>query len=427
MRTTTSSLIRPSSAVLLAALVVGVAAGCERTTAPGRRPDVFVLAVDSLRRDRLDLYGYARATAPALRALAGDAVVFTNACSTSSWARPAVASLLTGAWPDRGGRDGLASDVFTMPELLGPAGYRSHAITSDPALADDPGFSQGFASVTGIAEGAGDAIVRAAVDVLGREDPAQPVLLVLHLGDPRGPYAPPGGFVDEWAPKGQGPFDPREITPDTAAARLADLHAAYDSEVAFVDRQIGVFLDAVRRAKRYDDALIVVAGTHGEEFQEHGRGGHGRTLFEEVVAIPMIVKYPRNAGAGESVHGPVSLVDVLPTTLPVVGVKTNARIDGIDLAPVTESQGQAIRDRSLFFFLDAAAAGTGQGSWRAVVQRGDKYIVANAPGAVGQLYRLALDPYEQNDVAGGEAARAERLARALARAARSKPTAGAAR
>jgi arylsulfatase A-like enzyme len=424
MRISTFSLIRPAAAVLLAVLVLGAAAGCERTTAPSRRPDVFVIAVDSLRRDRLDLYGYARATAPTLRGLAADAVVFTNAYSTSSWARPAVASLLTGAWPDRGGRDGLASDVFTMPELLGPAGYRSHAITSDAALADDPGFAQGFTSVTGIAGGAADAVVRAALDVLGKEDPAQPLLLLLHLGDPRGPYVPPGGFVDEWAPQGTGPFDPREITPDTPAARMADLHAAYDAEIAFVDRQIGLFLDAVRQAKRYDDALIVVAATHGEEFQEHGRGGHGRTLFEEVVAIPMVVKYPRKAGAGESVHGPVSLVDVLPTTLPLVGVKTNARIDGIDLAPVTESQGQAIRDRSLFFFLDAAAAGTGQGTWRAVLQRGDKYIVGTAPGAAGQVYRLALDPYEQSDVAGSESARAERLTRALGRMARSKPATG---
>lgn len=415
---------RAATVLALAAVTLAVVAlsGCDRRSTPSRRPDVFVFVVDALRRDHLDLYGYARATGPRLEAFAADAVVFTNAYATSSWARPSIASLLTGAWPDRHGRDGLASDAFTLPELLGPAGYRSHAFTAHPRLAADPGFAQGFTTVQALADAPANEVVDAALAALATHEPNQPVALVLHLGDPRGPYAPPREFVADWPPQGPGPWDPATLDAATPAARVADLHAAYDGEVAFVDHELGRFLDGLRAAQRYEDALIVVAGSHGEELQEHGRGGHGRTLFEEVVAVPLVIRFPRGAGAGEFVHGPVSLVDVLPTVLPVVGVRTNQRIDGIDLAGSTEGQGQALRDRSLYFFLDAAAAGTGSGQWRAVLQRGDKYVVENAPAAVGALYRLALDPFEQNDVAAAEAARAARLQRALERVARPPAT-----
>lgn len=414
---------RTRQRVLLAAAALAVAVahgGCERLGAggaPGRRPDVIVFVVDSLRRDHLDLYGYRRATGPQLRAFADDAVVFTNAYSTSSWAAPAIGSLLGGFYSHRrgAGSAALPPEVFTLPEYLGRAGYRSVGLSANPAIGADPGFAQGFAAFDVLAGASADAVVTAALDHLGRSDAATPLLLYVQVSDPRGPYAPPPRYLENWPPKGAGPFDPGQIDPATPALIVADLHAAYDGEIAFADAEFGRLVEALRGAERYDDAMIIFAASHGEELQEHGGGGHGRTLFEEVVAIPMVIKFPRNAGAGEFVHGPVSLVDILPTVLPVAGVATNAKVDGLDLAHVVEGQGQQLRDRALYFALESAEAGAAAFKTRAVLQHGDKYIDTAGVDDSGALYRLALDPFEQRDVAASERSRAQRLARLLER------------
>lgn len=404
---------RRRSRSLLAILIpfVSFGAACRQEAAPARRPDVVVVAVDSLRRDHLDLYGYLRATGTRLRALADDGITFTNAYSTSSATRPAVASLLTGEYPPANGRDGLASDRFTLAEYLARAGYRSVVVSNHPELSNDPGFLQGFERVVALPNRNADAAVAAAIAELGEDAGGRPLLLFLHLADASGPYAPPARYYEAWPPKGAGPFDPASVDATTPAARMADLYSAYDGEVAYVDDEIGRLAAAMKSAGRYDAAMMVVAATHGEELQEHGRAGFGRTLFEEVVSIPLVLKFPLQAGAGEYVHGPTSLVDVVPTVLPVVGVQTNASLDGIDLAQVIEGQGQAIRDRALKLYL----APVGGPALHGVVQRGDKLLEVDGDPERAQLYRLPLDPYEQQDVAGAEATRVKRLRRVLER------------
>lgn len=90
----------------------------------------------------------------------------------------------------------------------------------------------------------------------------------------------------------------------------------YDSEIAFTDHHIGLFLDALKRAGLYDDALILFFSDHGEEFLDHGRFGHQKTVYEEVIQVPLIVKLPRQHG-GKIIRGTFPLVDVYPSLLAI--------------------------------------------------------------------------------------------------------------
>ena len=415
---------RIGGGLLLAAVGIASVVACDPRTigVPARRPDVVVVVVDALRRDHLDLYGYGRATGPSLRRLAADGVVFTNAYSTSSWATPAVGSLLTGLYPHRLGGGMPRRDHFTLAEYLRPAGYRTVAIHAQPAFVGDAGFIQGFDEVAERARAPADAVIDVVLERLRRADPARPLLLYVHLSDPRGPYAPPARFLEAWPPAGEGPFDPSRIDPATPARVMADLIAAYDAEIAFVDAEIGRLVDALRSDGRYDDAMIVVTASHGEELQEHGAGGHGRTLFEEVIAVPLVMKFPLAAGSGSFVHGPVSVVDIVPTILPVAGVRTTGRLDGTDLALITADQGQALRDRPLFFSLELPGSEGASARLRAVLHQVDKYIRRDEPEPRGALYRLALDPFEQRDVVDTEENRARRLERLLRAPSKPAPT-----
>jgi len=380
---------------------------------PTPRPDVIVVAVDSLRRDHLDIYDYGRETAPNLRNFAGDSVLFRAAYSPSSWAKPAVASLLTGLYPWSHTADGesrLPPEPLRLAELLAAADYTTFAVSTHPETSTEQGFAQGFDEFVHAPNARADSVIDAALRRIEKTPAGAPLLLFLHLGDPRGPYDAPPPYGDAWPTKGTGPFDPAQIDADTSADAIADMRAAYDAEIAFVDAQFGRLVAALRAAGRYDPTMIVFTGTHGEELQEHGRGGHGHSLYEEVLAIPLLMKFPRQAGAGAIVHAAVSLVDVVPTILPIAGVVTTAILEGIDLTYSARDQGQKIEGRAIFSSLDRTDADGRRLQVKGIARRGYKAIRTELPSpATAKFFHLAVDPFEQNDLAEPERARLSRI------------------
>jgi arylsulfatase A-like enzyme len=131
----------------------------------------------------------------------------------------------------------------------------------------------------------------------------EPFFLYAHTRDPHQPYDPPAAW--------------RRFSADAARARPVDL---YDDEIRFNDHYFGELVERLEERGLYRDSMLVLTSDHGEEFGERGGSGHGFTLFEEVVRVPLVVKYPGNAGAGTSVEAPVSLLDVLPTVLATAGL-----------------------------------------------------------------------------------------------------------
>ncbi|MFZ2362463.1 MAG: sulfatase [Anaerolineae bacterium] len=187
------------------------------------------------------------------------------------------------------------------------------------------------------------------------QSPSHPVtpswFLFLWALDPHDPYYPPPGF-DRWRDPGYtGPIDGsaesvRRVRTPADVQRLVDL---YDGEIAYVDQQFGRLIDHLRASGQYDDTLIVLAGDHGEAFGEHGDFVHGHLAYEEIMHVPLLVKFPASmAVQGGAVDALAQLTDIAPTVLDALGLAHLADgMQGVSLLPVVRSPiTQSFRDGS---------------------------------------------------------------------------------
>jgi len=317
-------------------------------SATDRPPDITFVVVDTLRADRLHLYGAVRPTSPALDALALDAVVFDRAYAPSPWTLPSVASILTGLGPaahtvtETDHR--LPQEVETLAERLGAAGYETAFFGVNPYLNPVRGLDQGFETYQGLEGLAGASLNQRITGFLRTREGGRPLFLVVHYFEPHCPYEPPPALAAALAavplvPTGrsvdagtwEGLPDCYKVT-DAEGQPQLDVDAwleAYDAEVLQADGLVGELLEALRASGRYDDALIAVAGDHGESFWERGGYGHGATLDEEVVRVPLVVRTP--GGGAARVAAPVSLTGLAPTALTSAGVAVPGALRGGDL------------------------------------------------------------------------------------------------
>jgi arylsulfatase len=374
-----------------------------------RPPNVVVYLVDTLRKDHLSVYGYPRETSPRLAEFARDAVRFETAYSPTSWTKPAVASLLTGLTPLRHGAisrsDRLDPGVRLLPQYLAPAGYHSAAFVTNPYVLPLWGFAEGFDEFVDV-KGAGpvpraDEVNEAVFRHL-QEDRAEPFFLYLHTVDPHFPYEAPPPF-DASFPR-PGPEELASRNPRLAArARLASVVADYDGEIRFSDHEFGRLVDFLEARGLYRDALVVFTADHGEELRERGELGHGLGLFEEVVQVPLLVKFPGNAHAGRVVRTPASLLDVLPTA------------EGMDLLELLRAeQGGEARSRPLFLDLDLMGVKDHRIVAAGVVWGGYKLLDSHEPRRRVRLFDLVRDPGEKRNAAPREPALTEHLRSVLA-------------
>lgn len=324
--------------------------GAPALSVPGRAaPLVIVYLVDTLRADHTTPYGYSRETTPQLASFAKDAVVFETAVAQASWTKPSVASILTSELPGIHRavqlRDPLDSGQVTLAEMLQAKGYATGAAIANWVIySEGNNFEQGFDVFKGL-HGPDDRpskLVEAAAVVdagLAWVDARQgvPTFLYAHTMDPHVPYAPPPPFNRKFAPapaEGRAASDPR--TDYKEAADRERLIAQYDGDIAYGDQEFGRFVAALKKRGLYDRALLVFMADHGEEFQDHGAWLHGRSVFDELIRIPLIVKFPGQQGAGRRIQQQVQAVDVLPTILENEGlpVPPSPAIAGLPLQGV---------------------------------------------------------------------------------------------
>ncbi len=326
--------------------------GFEETGTPGRafwgtptitvaedspHPLVIVYLVDTLRADHLPLYGYSRDTAPELSRFARDAVVFDQAIASSSWTKPSVASLFTSLPPRDHGcvqfYTPLDPGLVTLAERMRDHGYATGAVVANPlVLAKNMHFDQGFSYFAAPAapQRAGQAVDAALAFLDARK--GMPTFLYVHTMDPHTPYQPPPPFDRKFGPRPQPGRAAAEPSDYRVPRDLARIVGQYDGAVAYGDQEFGRLLQGLRERGLYDRALVVFLSDHGEEFLDHGGWVHGHTLFDELVRVPLVVKYPGRREAGRRVGGQVQLLDVLPTILKSQGLPLAGGVAGRDLA-----------------------------------------------------------------------------------------------
>lgn len=405
-----------------------------------QRPDLVIVSLDTVRADRLSVYGFERPTSPTLETLARDAVVFERAYTTAPWTLPSHVSLLSGELPDRHGVHGPKSRIDPstpwLPEALAGAGYTTAAWTGGGYVNPVFGFGRGFDRY-GIVDPAFPPAAwadsqRDPNHALGaRKAEASRTSLLEALATPR--RAPLFAFVHTYvahnysaspedleaigvAPRDVGRFA-AEFSP-TAASRDAatlsderkeDARRRYDATLREADRLVADVLGALERSGRLERTIVVVVSDHGEELFEHGDLGHGQSLHEEMVRVPFLIRAPGVAAArrGEV----VSLVDVAPTVRALIGLDAAPR-DGRDLSPALGSGAAAER----MPFAPAVARGTRRDLvFRAVVGPTLKLMREDRPGrpAVVRLFDLAEDPEERRDIRDAREADAARLENVL--------------
>lgn len=382
------------------------------------RPNVLLIVADTLRADRLGCHGSTLGATPQLDAFATESVRFARAYAHAPWTLPAFASLFTSLSPPQhgaGGRlgefRGLRPDVRAVAEVFHDAGYATAEITNIDFLAERFGMTQGFQHVdfvpTDNVEGRRAAQTTDAALRWLRAARTQPFFLFVHYFDPHLTYDPPVDYRQRFAaPEDQGDthwlfgtvpqmiaYRQGKLTIDAPTIRRAE--KLYNGEVAYTDAEVGRLIAALRDMQLADSTIIVFTADHGEEFLDHGGFEHGHTLYEELVHVPLLIRYPAHLkpGVAESV---VRHIDVAPTLCALAGIQPDPTFAGQDLLDVVGIDPPV--DRPVLF----------EGNFWGPPYRGwlhDAYKLIVDPHQNVALFSMHDDPGETTDLSGTAAER----------------------
>jgi choline-sulfatase len=393
---------------------------------PGKT--VVLLVFDTVSSKHTSLHGYERETTPHLAAIAKEGVSYRRAVTPSPWTLPSFASMLTGLEPaehgagertpvNAEGRRPLAARALTIAERLRSAGWETRAWINNPYLTRSFGLHQGFSTFidygTRSAENASDAAVEDVIAHLS-ETRSQDRFFFVHLMDPHGPYLPNREFMErflrrsrEGRIRGRQGFDLfRAVVMhqlELDAEERAAYRELYDAVLAYADFQLGRIFQAFRTTEQPGRSLLLITADHGEEFWEHETYEHGHTLYDELLAVPLVVYAPGLAGAGGEVSEAVAVHDLAPTLLEFAGLEAPAQWRARSLfsraAGCARRGDRALVASSLLYGIDRFAierdgykyiynaAGTGSGSPR-----------SPRPARNHELYDLREDPEEASDL-----------------------------
>jgi choline-sulfatase len=371
-----------------------------QTSGPPRPLNVLLIVVDTLRADHLGAWGYERNTSPAIDGIAADGIRYTTGISQAPWTTPSMGALMTSLYPSAlgilGDRSVLPDDVTLLPEILNDAGYRTGAVISHSFCSSKWNFDQGFddfneSNVLGHDAITSPGVTEGGLDFLEKQTD-EPFFLWLHYFDPHFAYAL--HETTDFTP--DSPYDGRvksslkfsklaRIQDSLDDDDLAQLDRLYDSEIAYTDAHIAMVVDKLRALDLYDDTVIVFTADHGEEFMDHGRLGHAKTLYQELVNVPLIVKCP--GWEPGVVDVPAGNIDVLPTVLACLNRDVPGDISGSVLPRSSDSEHHPIFSE------------TQRGTRPRSIVSGQYKLIHNTKRNKGyELYDLRADPGEQRDL-----------------------------
>jgi len=391
-----------------------------------------MIVVDTLRADRVSATRGEVPLTPFLDELAARGCVFRRAYAPSSWTAPSVASLFTSRYPSQHGVVGhgfkLPEAESTLAEVLRLHGWATAGFSANVLLHRRLGWGQGFQRWDALFPlpdtGNGDMPVRApainhaALEWLDARPAGAPFFLYLQYMEPHAPYDPP-----DWAlARLPAPADAPPLAHVNAFARygnlaleavdeamLAAIQRHYDASVLALDASLRTLFASLDERGLLADTLVVVTADHGEELKEHGLFGHGQTLYETLVRVPLIVVPPHGARACATVDAPVSLLDLAPTILALLDLPPTKAFEGRSLAD-TVGGGSDAGGPVLSELLRPEGYPRIGRHVHALID-GDRKVIADMDGGE-EFYDLGRDPAERESAGLPPAARAA-LQRAL--------------
>jgi arylsulfatase A-like enzyme len=418
---------RSAAALVTWAALLAPLGGLGCAPAPRRasseHPSVLLIAVDTLRADRLGCCGSDRGLTPRIDRLASEGALFTAAFAHAPWTLPSFATMLTSTTPDFHGAGGKVDDfrglrpgIPTLAERLRDAGYATAAVVNVDFLARPFGVTRGFEHLDAQAFEDNENLRPAAPTTdaaLGwlRDHRGESFCLLVHYFDPHAEYRPPEAFRRRFAAPSDREdasfrFGTRRQVVEHRIAHAplvpADVERAerlYDGEVAYVDQEVGRLLDGLASLALDETTLVVFTADHGEEFLDHGDWEHGHSLYDELLRVPLVLRQ-KGRLAPLRVTGGVGHVDLAPTILGWCGLPPCPSFRGRDLGPAL--RGGLVQDAALL------AYGNFWGAPLASLREGDLQLIRRASGRP-ELYRWSEDPAEKHDIEPEFAERADEL------------------
>jgi len=339
--------------------------------------DVLLVTIDTVRPDRLGLYGNAEIETPNLDRFALGSAVFARAYAVTPLTLPSHASILTGQYPHRhevraNRLPPLAPGTRTLAERLAEQGYDTAAFVSSFVLDARFGLAQGFRlyddeieeapRARRYAERRADETTDRALVWL-RTERRSPFFLWVHYYDPHAEYDPPEAF-------------------ERSSANV------YDGELAFIDQQIGRLIEGVKAAASEGEVLTIVTSDHGEGLGEQGEQSHGLLVQEATLKIPLIIGAVGGPPRPARVDGLVSQVDLVPTISSLLGLAAPEDSDGHNLTKPPPS------DRTVLVESHYGELAYGWARLAAIYRNGLKYVDGPEP----EFYDLSVDPREEDNL-----------------------------
>ena len=413
-------------------------------------PNVILIVLDTVRADHLSVYGYPRETDPNLAQLATHATLYRNAVATGAYSLPSHASLLTGLYPSWHGCHfdppqnpvgiALNPSFETLAETLKKNGYRTFSVVANTAFLNPAfGLTQGFEYFdyrgrVQVFDRGNPLFLRSGISRLlavyaGEEDrelytrganqinqatltlleqrlqPRDKFFLFLNYMDAHGPYLSPEPYNSMFPGKDPrlnarsiGYLVSRTLRESESLQEWEREHVVsqYDGAIRYLDEELGKLFTALKDGGLYDDSMIIVTSDHGEAFGEHNLMGHGLSVNQHQVHIPLIIKYPGQT-TGQVVQPPVSLVDVVPTVLETAQVELRPPwVQGVDLRNPEELAPRTVFTESYPAGLVHFWAPRLMRTERAVYLDKFKLVVSTRGKRV--LYDFEQDPLETSDL-----------------------------
>jgi arylsulfatase A-like enzyme len=415
------------------------------------RPNIVIVVLDSVRRDHLGCYGHHLPTTPNIDRIAEEGVRYENAAATSCWTLPSHASLFTGLYPSQHGVDldhlGFGPNVSTLAEVLSRRGYASAAISCNGFITARTGLTRGFdASVDveglhGSTRGVGRVVRglhrrwrslrrrdrggRRAIDLAARWIRArkdEPFLLFVNLMECHLPYSLDPRLRLRFVPEQrheralavpQDPFGVLAGRVHLDDEDIEDLRLQYDGCLRYVDDLVGRLDDTIAAHELRDCTALLLTSDHGESFGEKGLHDHQYGLYEHLVSVPLVARYPGRELGGSVDCSLVQLTDLYATAVELAGASEGqAGSDGLSLlssATRTAVYAEYLRPNLRPFerrFPNADVARHGR-RLRSIRVENDKLILSD--DGARELYDLGEDPKETTDLAKDRQTTTDRL------------------
>lgn len=323
---------------------------------PGYAPkaeqnNVILISLDTVRADHLGCYGYDQNTTPNIDAFSGEAVLFEQCDASAPWTTPSHAAVMTGISPfdQTHSRDhfyDVRRPQTTLAELAAESGYLTAGFCEGVLLSANRGFAQGFQRYW---EGLGydPHVPGSSVETFDRarnwldEFSEFPFFLFVHTYEAHHPYEPLEPYRAQFA---QGMAEPEGYTADV---HFEYSRRMYDAELAHVDAQLGEFFDFLRARGLLERTHVILMSDHGEEFGEHGGAQHMKTLYREVVHVPLIIRLAGAQPPRSRVNTDIELIDVFATAAEMLSLDGSSGAHSQSLMPLIRPGGQATYHRGV--------------------------------------------------------------------------------